>query len=126
MGDLSDDREHFVARYAAGEIPWDTGVPSRELLLALDAGELPGPGHSDLDLGCGTGTNAVELARRGYRVTAVDFVPTAIQTARDKAQAANVSVTILEGDVTTIPGSSPPDASPRAWACPLPSPRCLW
>jgi SAM-dependent methyltransferase len=37
-----------------------------------------------LDLGCGTGNHAIEFARRGYDVTALDFSETCITTARNK------------------------------------------
>src|SRR5206468_10448480 len=60
----------FVQRYVEGNIPWDSGVPEAELVRLLDAGTLAG--KTVLEIGCGTGTNAVELARRGFVVTAMD------------------------------------------------------
>lgn len=39
-----------------------------------------------LDLGCGRGRHAINLARKGYRVTGIDLSEQAIQTARQKAQ----------------------------------------
>ncbi len=45
-----------------------------------------------LDLGCGDGSNAVWLARHGWRVTAVDFSEVAIARGRAAAEAAGVSV----------------------------------
>jgi SAM-dependent methyltransferase len=56
-----------------------------------------------LDLGCGTGGHAVELARRGWDVTGVDIVPKAIRLAIKRAHAAGVDVRYLEGDVTALP-----------------------
>lgn len=107
---MSEDREHFIARYADGEVPWDIGRPSRELVRVLSSGGFLAPGGTVLDMGCGTGTNAIELARRGYVVTAVDFVPTAIQKARDKAKAAGVEVDFRDGDLTRIDLGGPYDA----------------
>ena len=49
------------------------------------------PGRA-LEIGCGTGTNAVWLAERGFTVTAVDFAETAISAARERAAGAGVSV----------------------------------
>ncbi|MGH3425483.1 MAG: PfkB family carbohydrate kinase, partial [Nocardioidaceae bacterium] len=48
-------------------------------VLVTEASGLP-PGHA-LDVGCGEGADAVWLARRGWRVTAVDISPTALQRA---------------------------------------------
>lgn len=103
-----EDRAMFRARYAQGETPWDTGVPSEELCRRLDAAELPGT--TILDMGCGTGTNAVELARRGYRVTAVDWVDLAIERARERARRAGVTVDFRQGDLTQLDLGGPFDA----------------
>ena len=62
MTDIVTDRPHFEAAYDKNETPWDSNVPSVELCKALDAHLLPG--KTVLGLGCGTGTNAIELARR--------------------------------------------------------------
>jgi len=51
-------------------------------------GELE-PG-SVLDIGCGTGENAILLAESGYTVTGVDAAPIAIDTAKAKARNVNV------------------------------------
>ena len=91
------ERTDFAERYASGKTPWDSGAPSEELLRVLNTGKLTG--SSLLEIGCGTGTNAIELARRGFHVTAVDIVDQAIQTARDKTHAAAVSVDFRVADV---------------------------
>lgn len=52
-----------------------------------------------LDLGCGAGVYSVYLAQKGYSVVGVDFVPTALELARARAQAAGVSVELLQSDV---------------------------
>ena len=64
--------------------PWDIGRPQPEVVRLADDGEMVG---SVLDVGCGTGENALELARRGLDVLGVDAAPTAIRRARDKAEA---------------------------------------
>jgi len=48
------------------------------------------PGTSVLDVGCGVGRWCRELARRGARVTGVDFSPTMIAEARRRAAARGV------------------------------------
>ncbi|MGD0061659.1 MAG: class I SAM-dependent methyltransferase [Verrucomicrobiia bacterium] len=87
----------FTDRYLRGETPWDSGTPDEELLRVLSAGKLTG--KTVLEFGCGTGTNAVELARRGFVVTAVDIAEPAIRIARDKARAAAVTVDFRVADV---------------------------
>src|SRR5204863_7632146 len=87
----------FVQRYEAGQTPWDSGRPSEELLRVLDAGALTG--KTVLEIGCGTGTNAIELARRGFEVTAVDYVEQPIQAARAKASGEKVKVDFRVADV---------------------------
>lgn len=54
-----------------------------------------GPG-SVLDAGCGTGRVAIELSRRGHRVTGVDIDPSMLEAARRKAPA----LPWVEGDLS--------------------------
>ena len=67
--------------------------------LVEHAGEVQ-PGRA-LDLGCGSGGNAVWLAKRGWQVTAVDFSDVAIEKARMRAAGSGVEVEFLVSDVTT-------------------------
>lgn len=48
-----------------------------------------------LDAGCGEGRDAIWLASRGWHVTAVDFSPTALRRARERAAAASPGVAHL-------------------------------
>lgn len=91
------EETNFAEKYALGETPWDSGKPSEELLRLLNAGKLTG--KTVLEIGCGTGTNAIELARRGFQVTAADIVDQAIQAARKKASKAKVNVDFRMADV---------------------------
>ena len=88
----------FAEYYAKGEIPWDSGKPSAELLRVIDAGQLPG--KTLLEFGCGTGTNAIELTRRGYTVTAVDYVPQAAELAKKKIAEAKLKIDVRVADIT--------------------------
>lgn len=89
-------------RYRQGDTPWDSGLVERELIRFVgEPGRVPGPA---LDLGCGTGTNAVYLAQRGYAVTAVDGSARALDAARQKATAAGVAVEFIEADLLAWPG----------------------
>ena len=52
-----------------------------------------------LDLPCGQGRHAIELARRGYDVTGVDLSPYLLDVAKARAKTAGVEVRWLEGDM---------------------------
>jgi len=67
---------------------WDTGETPPEVKEAFQAGDIP-PGAA-LDLGCGSGTNAIFMAKQGRLVIGLDFVPEAIQKARSKASQAGI------------------------------------
>jgi cyclopropane fatty-acyl-phospholipid synthase-like methyltransferase len=66
-----------------GTPPWDIGRPQREFVLAEERGELHG---SILDVGCGTGENALFFASRGHEVLGIDGSPRAIQRAQEKVR----------------------------------------
>lgn len=66
------------------------------------------PGRA-LDLGCGSGGNAVWLAERGWKVTAVDFSEVAIEKARMRAAERGVEVEFAVSDVTTYQPRGPYD-----------------
>ena len=80
-------------------IPWVFGS-HLELAQLVESGRIT-PGRA-IDLGCGAGNEAIYLARNGFDVTGVDFSPTAIRLARDKAQAADVEVAFFEDDLTDL------------------------
>jgi SAM-dependent methyltransferase len=56
------------------------------------------PGSRVLDVCCGYGRHAIELAKRGHQVTGVDLSPLQIEAARENAQAAGVEVDFVVGD----------------------------
>jgi SAM-dependent methyltransferase len=84
-------------RYIDKDLPWDSGIRSRELARVLDEG-LVRPCRA-AELGCGTGTNAVFLAERGFDVTAFDLAPKALELARQRADAAGVRVDFRQADL---------------------------
>jgi SAM-dependent methyltransferase len=96
----------YTIAYWVGFRPWETAA-SREAdrISALfdreESGRQPPYGPA-LDLGCGTGMQAVELARRGWQVTGVEVVPKALPAARERARQAGVEVRLIQGDVTAL------------------------
>lgn len=92
----------FWWRYLTGQAPWDTNETPPEIVDLIE-GERLSPGKA-LDLGCGTGTNVIYLARHGWHATGIDFVRRAIRQARRKARLAGVTdrVQFLVGDVTRL------------------------
>jgi cyclopropane fatty-acyl-phospholipid synthase-like methyltransferase len=87
--------------YAAGLTPWDDETPPPEL-VGLVQGDQALPPARALDLGCGTGTDAVFLAQRGWQVTGVDSVARPLQAARRRAQEAGVEVAWVQGSVAAL------------------------
>ena len=82
--------------YKAGA-PWEGG-PRDELVAAVSSELLP-TGRA-LDVGCGSGANALFLAENGFDVTGVDFSQVALAKARQAAAASGLSnVTFVEADL---------------------------
>jgi 2-polyprenyl-3-methyl-5-hydroxy-6-metoxy-1,4-benzoquinol methylase len=55
-----------------------------------------------LDIGCGTGRHAIELAKRGYKVTGVDLSKSQLQRAKEKAGDANVQIEFIQRDAREL------------------------
>jgi len=87
--------------------PWDTGKIAIELKKVVEDGTIK-PGRAVV-LGCGTGTNSIYLASKGFDVTALDIAPTALAMAKTKADKAKASVRWMLVDVTAVPKLKPFD-----------------
>lgn len=86
----------FEERYQENDIPWDREAVDENLIRIVDKFKLP-PG-TVLDLGCGTGINAVWLAQQGFKVTGLDLSPTAIRKAEERAKDQQVKLNWFSGD----------------------------
>ncbi len=75
-------RSDWDDRYATGDIPWDIGEPLDYLVEFVRSRPVL-PGRA-LDVGCGTGTNSIWMARQGFNVLGVDISSIAIDQAREK------------------------------------------
>jgi SAM-dependent methyltransferase len=98
---LADMSLSYRLMYRVGFTPWDTGQVPGELGALIEG---PGalPAGRALDIGCGTGTQAVYLAGHGWEVTAVDAVPRPLSRARARAGAAGVSVDWILADAARL------------------------
>lgn len=90
------DAQAWDERYAAVDLVWSR-EPNQFVAAAL--GGLP-PGDA-VDLACGEGRNALWLAARGWRVTAIDFSEVAVERGRRLAEQAGVRVSWRAEDVLT-------------------------
>jgi SAM-dependent methyltransferase len=93
-------RRIYERAYRTGNARWDTGITPPEVVELVEGPSPLAPGRA-LDLGCGTGTNALYLRRHGWEVVGVDFSDLAIDAARAKAADAD-GVRFVRGDVTRL------------------------
>src|SRR4051812_43237035 len=80
------------------DIPWHREEPEAFVVNVLEKINKPGKA---LDIGCGTGSFSVYLAKRGYDVTGLDMFPRALAMGRERAQREKVSVNWVEADLFT-------------------------
>jgi SAM-dependent methyltransferase len=86
---------------------WDIGRPADELQKVVTAGKVAR--CRVVDMCCGSGTDAIYLASKGFDVTAIDVAPTALGQAMEKARKANVSVQWMVADILAPPELKPFD-----------------
>ena len=102
MNESTEIREFpdWETRYREGnveEMPWfypelDPDFDQALERLSIRSGNI-------LDLGTGPGTQAIELAKRGFAVTATDVSPSAIAKANARLKDAGVSVDFRQDDI---------------------------
>lgn len=90
--------------YASGQLPWDTGQPE-PLLVDFVASGAVAPGLT-LEIGAGSGTNAIWMAERGFDVLGIDVSPLAVEKARAKMGARALRCRFAAWDFL---GGPPPD-----------------
>lgn len=99
---------HWEDKYRAMAIPWDRGAASPALLGWIEDGVLL-PGRV-LIPGCGRGHEALELAQRGFQVTALDIAPTALEHLAAELHTAGVNAERVCADALTWQADQPFDA----------------
>ncbi len=92
-------RRDFELSYREGTPPWDIGRPQPEVVRLAEEGGFVG---DVLDVGCGTGENALHLAALGRTVVGIDASPSAIERARAKAAARGLAVPFQVADALDL------------------------
>ena len=96
----------FKERYKSNDTPWDIGRPDSNLIQVVT--KTPIAPCKALELGCGTGDNAIWLSRQGFDVTAVDSSEIAIERARRKALGAGIRCTFTVASILADKIQGPP------------------
>jgi SAM-dependent methyltransferase len=87
--------------YASGELPWDTGQPEPLLVEFVTSGGVAPT--LTLEIGVGTGTNAIWLAERGFDVLGVDVSPLAVERANSKIEGRDLRCRFASLDFLAAP-----------------------
>lgn len=88
-------------RYLQGDIPWDQHSTTHVLERVIR--EFSVKPCRVLEMGCGTGRNAIHLARLGFEVTAVDLASRAIDLARENTWHAGMNIRFHAADFRYLP-----------------------
>jgi cyclopropane fatty-acyl-phospholipid synthase-like methyltransferase len=98
IGSCNMKSEQFEEYYQGGA-PWDIDHAQPAFVALEQAGTVQG---SVLDVGCGTGENALYFASRGHDVWGIDFVPWAVEQARARAAQRASSAQFHAGDALAL------------------------
>jgi len=104
--------DYFVkAQWAALDVAYDQWVATREpplfgtepdAIVTAMANRVEDPSDFPiLDIGAGTGRNAIALARRGHSVDAVELSPKFADIIRREAKSAKLDVRVISSDIFT-------------------------
>jgi SAM-dependent methyltransferase len=102
------DPMNYRLAYSIGFHPWEdaaTDPPFAEKfseLMDREESDLTAPFGRALDVGTGSGVWGIELARRGWQVTGIDMIETALARGRARVQDAGVDMKLVQGDVTKL------------------------
>ena len=106
MDRMNELRQQWEARYESGDTPWNSGQTPPEVSSMLSSGQLP-PKARAIDLGCGTGTNLITLARWGLNVIGIELSERALSQAEQRLRDIDASVrrrtALVQGDVAHLP-----------------------
>ena len=93
---VNDMKKDFNLRYETKDLPWDINRPDFNLKNIVKSH--PVKTCNALDIGCGTGDNAIWLIKEGFEATGIDLSSKAIEMAIGKADKAGVDARFLTID----------------------------
>ena len=93
--------ERFMGVHEEGKPPWEIGGPQPAIVASAEAGAITG---RVLDVGCGTGENALYLAARGHAVVGVDASTGGIARAQSKLEHRDLPCRFLVADALELAG----------------------
>jgi SAM-dependent methyltransferase len=99
---------NYRLAYRLGFHPWEDAatdgpfVDKISEMFAREEGGREPPYGTALDIGTGSGIWGIELAKRGWQVTGIDIVDKALRRGRERASAAGVQMSFVQGDVTAF------------------------
>lgn len=101
------DLHSWNQRYLAGEFGFRETDPfvmeaHKDYLQPLLRGDSAAETHTGLDLAGGAGHHAVWLAQQGWRMTLADWSQPALEIAREKAAASQVTLDIQQGSALNL------------------------
>ena len=97
MSRTEDLASGYDALYGEPHIAADADTP----LMVLEDLRYHGANGRALDVGCGHGRNSLQLARAGFKVTAIDLSAVGIAKLRDSALTAGLDIETIVGDAET-------------------------
>lgn len=110
---MNQNRIHWEERYAQGVLPWDSGITPPEVEAFWAGTSIPTAdraGAIALDLGCGTGTNLVYLARWGLTAYGVELAGRGLTIAQERIRRNHATrqpcIHLVQASVTQLPFSN--------------------
>lgn len=95
--DIDKIMDNIYKKMSEEKIPWVLDEAPDLLKDLIDKGTIK-PCKA-IDLGCGVGTYAIYLAKRGFDVTGVDISPEAIRIAQERAEKEKINCNFIIADV---------------------------
>ena len=94
------NRSFWQERFETQQMGWDRGRANPQLITWLDSQALK-PCSIAIP-GCGGGWEVIELAKRGFNITALDYTPAAVKLTQHKLSQPNLHANVVQADVLTF------------------------